>query len=71
MPPVAITIQPDAPPAVLVDAWVAFIRAMEAHYDAPVRLAPAEVRTAATWAAALGQAPPAAPVSQRDLAAAR
>jgi len=43
----------------LIEDWTSFIRAMEAYYAAPMRHTPAEVRTAATWAARCGLHPPA------------
>ena len=49
----------------LIEDWTSCIRAMEAYHAAPVRHTPAEVRTAATWAARCGRQPPVLPASGR------
>jgi hypothetical protein len=59
-------LSPDAPPHALHQAWITFLRAMEGHYDAPVRQTPAELRTAAAWAACVGLQPPALPAPHRE-----
>ena len=66
MPAVPPTVQPDAPPRALVEAWVRYIRAMEDAYQSPMCLPPEEVQTAAAWAARLGQEPPPAAAPQRE-----
>jgi hypothetical protein len=53
----------------LVGSWIAFIRAMEAHYAAGVRQTDAEVRTVAVQLAAFGVQPATSLPSQQELAA--
>ena len=61
-------LSPDAPPHALHEAWITFLRAMEDHYDAPVRQTAAELHTAAAWAVRLGLQPPALPAPHRGAA---
>jgi hypothetical protein len=57
--------QVEAPSQPLIEEWTTFIRAMEDYYAAPVRQTPAEVLTAASWAARFGLHPPAVPAPGR------
>jgi len=62
---------PETAPQPLIDAWLTYLRAMEAQYDAPVRQTPEEALTAASWAAGFGLRPPALPSPRREPALAR